>query len=113
MMGFGDISKLLGQFKDIQANMQQMNEQLRQRVTEASSGGGMVTAQVNGKGELMGIKIDPQAVDVNDLEMLEDLVIAAVNAGVAKSQEMAKEEMSKVMGGLNIPGLDQLGKMLG
>ena len=113
MMGFGDLSKMLGQFKGIQENIQRMQEELELKVVEAGSGGGMVKAWVNGKGELVDLKIDPSAVDANDVEMLEDLVKAAVSAAVSKSQDQAKEEMAKLTGGLNIPGLDQLGKFLG
>ena len=65
----------------------------------------MVTAKVNGKGELLEIKIDPNVVDVNDLEMMEDLIKAAVNAAVVKSQEEMREQMQEITGGLNIPGL--------
>ncbi|MBN2377253.1 MAG: YbaB/EbfC family nucleoid-associated protein [Sedimentisphaerales bacterium] len=113
MMGFGDLTKMFGQFKDIQANLQRVQEEAAQRVVEASSGGGMVTAKVNGKGELLEIKIDPNVVDVNDLEMMEDLIKAAINAAVTKSQEEMREQMQELTGGLNIPGLDQLGKMFG
>jgi len=113
MMGFGDLTKIFGQFKDIQVNLQRVQEEAAQRIVEASSGGGMVTAKVNGKGELLEIKIDPNVVDVNDLEMLEDLIKAAINAAVTKSQEEMREQMQELTGGLNIPGLDQLGKMLG
>jgi len=112
-MGFGDLTKMFGQFKDIQANLQRVQEEAAQRVMEASSGGGMVTAKVNGKGELLEIKIDPNVVDVNDLEMMEDLIKAAINAAVTKSQEEMREQMQELTGGLNIPGLDQLGKMFG
>lgn len=113
MMGFGDLTKMFGQFKDIQANLQRVQEEAAQRIVEASSGGGMVTAKVNGKGELLEIKIDPNVVDVNDLEMMEDLIKAAINAAVTKSQEEMREQMQELTGGLNIPGLDQIGKMLG
>ncbi|KPK76278.1 MAG: hypothetical protein AMJ79_07295 [Phycisphaerae bacterium SM23_30] len=112
MMGLGDLTKMLGQFKNIQANMQEAQEQLQNKTVQASSGGGMVTAKMNGKGELLDLKIDKTAVDVNDLEMLEDLVKAAVNAVRAKSQELMQEEMSKAMGGVNIAGLDKLSQML-
>ena len=106
MVGFGDIAGMMGQFKNIQANMQQMQEELANKSVEASSGGGMVTAKVNGKGELLDIKIDAQVAN-GDVEMLEDLVVAAVTAAIAKSREIMQQEMSKVTGGLNIPGLDQ------
>jgi DNA-binding YbaB/EbfC family protein len=112
MAGFGDLTKMLGQVREMQSNMQRMQEELSRRTVEASSGGGMVRVQVNGKGELLSVKIDRNAVDVNDVEMLEDLIKAAVNAAVAKSQQEMKDEMLKVTGGLNLPGLDQLSKMM-
>jgi nucleoid-associated protein EbfC len=113
MAGLGDLGNIMGQVKQMQANMKQMQEDLRKKTVQASSGGGMVTATVNGHSELVGLKIDPQAVDVNDLEMLEDLVKAAVNAAVAKSQEEMKQEMARLTGGFNIPGLENIAKMFG
>lgn len=113
MAGFGDLANIMGQVKQMQANMKQMQEDLRKKTVQASSGGGMVTAAVNGQSELVALKIDPQAVDVHDLEMLEDLVKAAVNAALAKSQEEMKQEMARLTGGLNIPGLDNIAKMFG
>ena len=112
MMGFGDITKMIGQFKDIQNNLKKVQEELQYQVVEAGSGGGMVTAKMNGKGELLEIKIDKTAVDVNDVEMLEDLVKAAVNAAREKCQELTQQEMSRAMGGVNIAGLEQLTQML-
>ncbi|MCH9022252.1 MAG: YbaB/EbfC family nucleoid-associated protein [Planctomycetes bacterium] len=111
MKGFSDITGMLGKFQEVQGKMKQIQEDLANQSVEASSGGGMVTATVNGKGDLLGVKIDPETVDPNDVEMLEDLVKAAVNAALAKSQELMKEEMGKLTGGLNIPGLDQLGNL--
>ena len=111
MKGFSDITGMLGKFQEVQGKMKQIQEDLANQSIEASSGGGMVTAKVNGKGELLDVKIDPQTVNPDDVEMLEDLVKAAVNAALAKSQELMKQEMSKLTGGLNIPGLDQLGSM--
>ena len=108
MAGLGDLSALIGQAKEMRANMERKQEELAARIVEAASGGGMVTAKVNGKGELLAIKIDKEAVDTNEVEMLEDLVRAAVNAALAKNQEMIKEELGKLTGGLNIPGLDKL-----
>jgi len=110
-MGIGDLAGMFGKVQEMQAKFQQAQEELRRKTVEAASGGGMVTAKVNGKGELLAIKIDPQAVDVNDLEMLEDLIKAAVNAAVEKSQQLMQEELSKLTGGINLPGMDQLGKM--
>jgi DNA-binding YbaB/EbfC family protein len=82
-----------------------MQAELDQREIEASAGGGAVTVKVSGKQELISIKISPEAVDPDDVEMLEDLVVAAVNEGIRQSQEMVSTEMSKITGGLNIPGL--------
>ncbi len=93
------------QAQKMQAKMMRMQEELEEKTVEAASGGGMVTAVVNGKHELISLKIEKEVVDPEDIEMLQDLVVAAVNEGVRKAQEMAQEEMSKITGGLNIPGL--------
>ena len=112
MFKLGNLTGLLGQFKDIQSNIAKMQEELEKRTIEAASGGGMVTAKVNGKGELLDIKIEPEIVASGDAEMIEDLVKAAVNAAEAKSREEMKEESAKITGGLNLPGIEQLGDML-
>jgi len=93
------------QAQQMQAKMLEMQEELEKRTVEASSGGGMVTAVVNGKFELESLKIERDVVSPDDVEMLQDLVIAAVNEGIRKAQEMTREEMAKVTGGMNIPGL--------
>lgn len=103
--GGGSMNKMIKQAKQVQEKIVKMQEELREKEIEASSGGGVVTVRVNGKQELIAIQIKPEAVDPDDLEMLEDLVLAAVNEGVRKSQEMVSDEMSKITGGLNIPGL--------
>ncbi|NLV25121.1 MAG: YbaB/EbfC family nucleoid-associated protein [Deltaproteobacteria bacterium] len=100
--GFGNIMK---QAQMMQQKMQRLQQELEGREVEATSGGGMVTAKVNGKQQLLGLKIEPAAVDAEDIEMLEDLILAAVNEALKKSQEMVQEEMGKITGGLNIPGL--------
>ena len=104
MKGFGNMMK---QIKLLQQKMQKIQEELAEKTVEGSAGGGMVTAVVNGKQELLGIKIDKEVVDPDDVEMLQDLIVAAVNQALKKSQEMMNEEMSKLTGGLgiNIPGL--------
>lgn len=89
----------------MQKKMAEVQEGLKNRVVEGSSGGGMITAMVNGHQELLKVKIDPQVVDPDDVEMLEDLVVAAVSQAVKKSKELAKEEMAKVTGGLSLPGM--------
>ncbi len=103
--GGGSMNKMIKQAKQVQEKIVKMQEELREREIEASSGGGAVTVKVNGKQELVSIQIKPEAVDPDDLEMLEDLVLAAVNEGVRKSQEMVSNEMAKITGGFNIPGL--------
>lgn len=100
-----NMQKMMKQVQKMQAEMAKTQESLGEQVVEASSGGGVVTVTVNGHQEVQQIKIDPAAIDPEDVEMLEDLVLAAVNEGLRKSQEMAQEAMSKVTGGMNIPGL--------
>ena len=112
MFKLGNLAGMMGQFKDIQANMAKMQEELEKKTLEASSGGGMVTAKVNGKGDLLDVRIQPDTMASSDVEMLEDLVKAAVNAAVAKSRELMKEEMAKITGGLDLPGLENLSSML-
>ncbi len=104
MKGFGNMMK---QIKLMQQKMQKIQEELAEKQVEGSAGGGMVTAVVNGKQELLEIKIDKEVVDPEDVEMLQDLIVAAVNQALKKSQEMMNEEMAKLTGGLgiNIPGL--------
>lgn len=102
MQNFGNIMK---QAKKLQERMAQLQEQLALKTVEASAGGGMVTVRVNGKHELVSLKIDREVVNPEDLDMLQDLIIAAVNEGVRKAQEMAAAEMAKITGGLSIPGL--------
>ncbi|HKL27217.1 MAG TPA: YbaB/EbfC family nucleoid-associated protein [Desulfuromonadales bacterium] len=100
--GLGNIMK---QAQMMQKKMAEMQAELEQRQVEATAGGGMVTAVVTGKQQLVSLTIDPAAVDPEDVEMLQDLVVAAVNEAVRQSQEMVQQEMSKVTGGMNIPGL--------
>ena len=99
-----DFTKLLKQAKKLQNQMQEVQEQLGGKEVEASSGGGMVTAVVNGKKDLVSLKIDPQVLG-EDPEMIEDLVVAAVNEAMRRVDDLIKEEMSKVTGGLPIPGM--------
>jgi DNA-binding YbaB/EbfC family protein len=91
--------------KDLQERMERTQGELKQKHVEATSGGGMVVAVANGSQELVSVKIKPDAVDPNDLEMLEDLVVAAVNQALEKSRKLSEEEMGKVTGGFKIPGL--------
>jgi DNA-binding YbaB/EbfC family protein len=100
--GFGNILK---QAQQMHAKIAQLQEEMAGKTVEASSGGGMVNIVMNGKQEVLSIRIDPEVVNREDVEMLQDLVVAAVNEAIRKSQEMMTEEMKKVTGGLNIPGL--------
>jgi DNA-binding YbaB/EbfC family protein len=93
------------QVKELQDKMARMQEELAQKTVESSAGGGMVTVVANGHQEIVSLKIDPQVVDPQDIEMLQDLVVAAINDALRKAQELAAGEMGKIAGGINIPGL--------
>ncbi|MBI2089826.1 MAG: YbaB/EbfC family nucleoid-associated protein [Deltaproteobacteria bacterium] len=103
--GFGGMGNLLKQAQEIQARLAQIQEELGRKTVEASAGGGMVRVTVNGQMTLCSIQVDPSVVNPEEKEMLEDLVLAAVNEGLRRAREMVAEEMSKVTGGLKIPGL--------
>jgi DNA-binding YbaB/EbfC family protein len=103
--GGGSMNKMIKQAKQVQEQIVKMQEELKEREIETSAGGGAITVRVNGKQELIAIKISPEVVDPDDIEMLEDLVMAAVNEGIRQSQEMVSTEMAKITGGFNIPGL--------
>ena len=100
-----NMNKMMKQAKKMQAKMNKMQEELEKETVEATAGGGAVKVVVNGKQELVDINIDPDAVDPEDVEMLEDLILAAVNEGMRKVQDMVNEQMSEVTGGMNIPGM--------
>ena len=100
-----DLNKLFKTAKEMQEKLVRMNEELASKTVEASSGGGMVKVVMNGKQELLSIKIDPEVVDRDDVEMLEDLVLAAVNEARTKVVEIVKQEMSNLAGGFPLPGL--------
>jgi nucleoid-associated protein EbfC len=103
--GGGNMNQMIKQAKKMQEQMEKMQAELKEKVVEASAGGGAVTAKVSGKQELLEIKIKPEVVDPEDVEMLEDLIMAVINDAIKKSQEMVSGEMSKITGGINIPGL--------
>ena len=100
-----NMNKLMKQAQQMQAKVTKMQEELEQKTIETSAGGGVVKVVVNGKQELLDIQIDPSAVDPDDVEMLEDLILAAVNEGMRKVSDMVNQEMSKITGGMNIPGM--------
>ena len=99
------IGKFLKQAQKMQKDMAKIQTEMANKTVEATAGGGMVTVIVNGNQEITSIKIEKEVVDSDDIEMLENLVIAAINEGLRKSKEMVTGEMSKLTGGLNIPGL--------
>ena len=105
MVGRGGLGNIRKQAQQMQRRMAELQEELESKQVEASAGGGMVTAIVTGKQQLVNLKIDPAAVDPEDVEMLQDLITAAVNEALKQSQKMAQEEMSKITGGMNLPGL--------
>jgi DNA-binding YbaB/EbfC family protein len=106
--GLGNLAGMMKQAKEMQGKMKEMQEALANARYEADSGGGAVTATVTGKLELVGLKITPETVSSGDVEMLEDLVKSAVSAAQRKAADGVKEEMQKVTGGMNLPGLDNL-----
>jgi len=91
--------------QQMQNRIVKMQEELGETVVEGTAGGGMVTAQVNGLKAVQGIKIDPAAVDPADTELLEDMIVAAINDAMTKAEDLASERMSSITGGIKIPGL--------
>jgi hypothetical protein len=100
-----NIGNIMKQAKKMQEKFGRLQLELETKTVEAQSGGGMVRVLVNGKFEILSLKIEKDVVNPEDIEMLQDLIAAAVNEGVRKSQEMAASEMSKITGGLSIPGM--------
>jgi nucleoid-associated protein EbfC len=98
-----DIMKLLQQAQQMQGRLQQIQDELQHRTVSASAGGGMVTVDADGKGQIRSIKIDPSVVDPKDVEMLEDLILVALNDVQRRATAMAQEEMGKLTGGLGLP----------
>ncbi|MDD3765916.1 MAG: YbaB/EbfC family nucleoid-associated protein [Eubacteriales bacterium] len=101
----GNINNMLKQAQKMQKQMEQMQAELEEKTVEATSGGGAVTVVVTGKKEVSSIKISPDAIDLDDVEMLEDLILVAVNDALSKVDEMTATEMGKITGGFNVPGL--------
>ncbi len=100
-----NIGNIMKQAKKMQEKIGRLQAELETKTIEAQSGGGMVRVIVNGKFEIVSLKIEKDVVNPEDIEMLQDLITAAVNEGIRKSQEMASSEMAKITGGLGIPGM--------
>ena len=101
----GNLAGLVKEAQKVQEDVKRIQADLAERIVEGSAGGGIVTARVNGQQELVSVTIDPVAVTGDDVEMLEDLIVAAVRQATAKSRQMAEEALKRVTAGLNLPGL--------
>ena len=108
-----NLSKMMKQAQKLQASLMKVQDELEEKTVEGSAGGGMVTVVANGKQEILSVRIEPEVVDKDDIEMLEDLIVAAVNQARERAQELADQEMKKVtsglmpqLGELKIPGLE-------
>lgn len=104
-MGGGNMGNMMKQVQKMQKQMEQTQKEIEEKEIEVTAGGGAIKAVVNGKKELLSIDIDESVVDPEDIEMLEDLVLAAVNEALRKAEDMMAKEMGKLTGGMNIPGL--------
>lgn len=104
-MGGGNMNNMMKQVQKMQQDMANLQAELEEKEVEATAGGGAVKVIATGKKTILSIKIDPEVIDEDDIEMLEDLVLAAVNEAIAKAEEMVNSEMGKITGGMNIPGL--------
>src|SRR5210317_609303 len=100
-----DMNEIMRQAQQMQQKMSQVQNELAGRTVTASVGGGMVSVILNGKNELLSVQIDREVINPEDREMLQDLIVSAVNEGLKKAQDMAQAEMRKITGGINIPGI--------
>lgn len=101
-----DMAKLLRQFQKMQGDIKKIQKEIAKEKVTGSSGGGMVEVTINGKLEVIDIEIEKKLMEEKDVEMLEDLILAAVNKAIHKAQQLAKEKMGQLAGGLNIPGME-------
>ncbi len=105
-MGKGGIGNMMKQVQQMQAKMDKIQTELEKREVEGSAGGGMIKVVANGKQEILSVTIDPEVVDKDEIEMLQDLIVAAISQARQKAQELQTEKMAELTGGLNIPGLN-------
>ncbi|MCK4460685.1 MAG: YbaB/EbfC family nucleoid-associated protein [candidate division Zixibacteria bacterium] len=106
IMAKGGIGNMMKQVQQMQAKMEKIQAELEQTEVEGTAGGGMVKVTANGKQDIVSITIDPEVVDPDDVEMLQDLILAAISQARAKAQELQTEKMASLTGGLNIPGMN-------
>lgn len=107
------LGDLMRQAQKLQEEMQRTQQEAKKKTVEATAGGGMVTVVASGAGELVSIKIEKEVVNPEDVEMLQDLVLAACNEALRRAQEMVGEDMSKLTGGMQLPGMGGLGNIFG
>ncbi|UCD64841.1 MAG: YbaB/EbfC family nucleoid-associated protein [Candidatus Zixiibacteriota bacterium] len=105
-MSKGGLGNMMKQFQQMQAKMAQIQAELEETEVEGTAGGGMVKVLINGKMDISSITIDPEVVDPDDVEMLQDLIVAAINQAKEKARQIQSEKMSALTGGINIPGLN-------
>lgn len=105
MKNMGNMNKLMKQVQKMQQDMVKLQEELQEKTVEATAGGGVVKVVASGKKQLVSIEIDPEVVDPDDVEMLQDLIMAATNEALQKAEDMVADEMGKLTGGINMPGL--------
>ncbi|MDH3890580.1 MAG: YbaB/EbfC family nucleoid-associated protein [candidate division Zixibacteria bacterium] len=105
-MGKGGIGNMMKQVQQMQAKMEAIQAELEQTEVEGTAGGGMVKVVANGKQDIVSVTIDPEVVDPDDVEMLQDLILAAISQARTKAQELQTEKMASLTGGLNIPGMN-------
>jgi DNA-binding YbaB/EbfC family protein len=107
------LGNIMREAQKFQSEMQKLQDEAKKKTVEASAGGGMVTVVARGSGELVSIRIEKEVVNPDDVEMLQDLILAASNEALRLAQQMVAEEMSRLTGGLQIPGLGGLGNLFG
>ena len=100
-----NMNKMMKQAQELQTKMAKLQEEMGDKTVEATAGGGMVKVVANGKQQVVSIQVEKEVVDPEDVEMLQDLIVAAVNEALSRSQAMVNEEMGKLTGGMNIPGM--------
>lgn len=108
MKGIPNLGNIMKQAQQFQSRIAKIQEELAEKTVEASAGGGMVTVKANGRQEILSIRIDPEVLAADDLEMLQDLVLAATNDALTQSRNMVNEEMAKATQGLNLPNIPGL-----
>jgi hypothetical protein len=103
-----DVTNIMQQAQQMQAKLIEIQQELAKKSVQGSAGGGMVTVTVNGRGELLSVAIEKEMISPNEAEMLQDLIVAATNDGLRKAKELGRQEMGKLTGGLNLPGISDM-----